>query len=110
MVQGETGQELVETVEILLVVDHGYACPDTGLVAAGGTEADGGTSVLEQFLLQLVAAESRITDGEEESVGNRTVTVHVVDYMEIIALEDLLDYFGTTAIFAAVCYELQFSA
>ena len=43
-----------------------------------------------------------ITDGEEESVGNRTVTVHVVDYMEIIALEDLLDYFGTTAIFAAV--------
>ena len=43
MVQGETGQELVETVEILLVVDHGSACPDTGLVAAGGTEADGGT-------------------------------------------------------------------
>ena len=84
MVGLEEGHALVEDV-VLVVLDEGRADTESLHLAASGVECDGADTIIEEFAGEFFSRESRIGDGEVESVGNRFILVFVIDDGETVA-------------------------
>ena len=105
------GEDLHAGVEegVLVVLDEGGADAEAFLFGAAGDEADGGDTVVHQFVGELAGGHAGIADGEVEAVGDGLVEVFVVDYIEAVTAEDLLEFLGSFAVDADLLAEIVFS-
>ena len=78
--------------------DEDQAGPDANSDADAALQANGTDAVVHQFLSQLTAGHTRITNGKVESVGHRLVAVLVINHVETVTTEDFLQFPGTLTI------------
>ena len=75
----------------LVAVDEGYTGAETfsaGAVAGG--QRDGADAVVQQFVQQFFATESRVSEGEVETIGQFFGSVVVVNNLETVVGENFL--------------------
>ena len=86
----------------LFSLDEGGAGTDTLLGAAAGVQRNARNTVVEHFFHEVGTSETRIAEGEVETISDRLAAVFIVCDVETIVCESFLHQFG----FAALLYDI----
>ena len=78
-------------------------------MTASSDQTNGRHTIIHQFACQFARGHARVTDGEVESVGHRSVEVLVIDHVEVVAAEDVFQLASAVAIDFDIVAETVFT-